>query len=459
MSADGEQVAFQKPGDLVERNEESGAMTMESLCMNCHENGRTTFLLIRIPYFRDVILEAFECEHCHFKNNSIKSASQIQEKGSIYHLEVENEADLQRQVVRSDVSVFKLESLGIEMPKGEGQLTTVEGVIRKIHESLSSEQDLRKEQAPELYEALVPIIAKLEKILESDASAFPFTISLDDPTGNSWIAPTTSDAGHKYRRRDYLRTHEQNEELGIAGDPNAVQNEQQGNPEDEEIVPGQVYSLPAECPACAKPCTVNMKQVEIPHFKEVLVFGTNCDHCGYKSSDVKTGGSVPEKGKRITLRVENEVDLARDILKSDTCALSSEELEVRVEPGTLGGRFTTVEGLLTEIRDQLHGQIFDFADTSAGDSLADSDKEKWDRFFKRLDLAISGELKFNITLEDPMASSYVQDLCAPAKDEQITTEEYTRTEEEEEELGLKDMKTEGYEADADQKEEEKPAEQ
>jgi zinc finger protein len=41
MSAD-EQVAkeevFQKPGDLVERNEETGVMQVESLCMNCHEN-------------------------------------------------------------------------------------------------------------------------------------------------------------------------------------------------------------------------------------------------------------------------------------------------------------------------------------------------------------------------------------------------------------------------------------
>ncbi|RAL15735.1 zinc finger-containing protein ZPR1 [Aspergillus homomorphus CBS 101889] len=454
MSADGEQVAFQKPGDLVERNLDTNMMSVESLCMNCHENGTTRFLLLRVPYFRDIILESFECDHCHFKNNSIKSASQIQEKGAKYTLDVEDETDMQRQVIRSDVSVFKVESLGIEMPKGEGQLTTVEGVIQKIHESLSSEQDLRKEQAPELHDALVPIIDKLQKIL--DRQGFPFTISLDDPTGNSWIAPTPQDSGHKYRRRDYLRTHEQNEELGIAGDPNAAKNEGEAQPEqddDEEIIAGKVYSLPSECPACSKDCFVNMKKIDIPYFKEVIVWATVCDHCGYKSSEVKTGGSVPDKGKRITLRVDNEVDLSRDILKSDTCALYSNELEVRVEPGTLGGRFTTVEGLLTEIRDQLHGQIFDFADTSAGDSMASDDKEKWERFFKRLDAAISGEMKFVITLEDPMANSYVQDLCAPAVDQQITTEEYTRTDEEEEELGLKDMKTEGYEA------EEKPAEQ
>ncbi|CEL09468.1 Putative Zinc finger protein ZPR1 [Aspergillus calidoustus] len=464
MSADDQPTAqeevvesqFQKPGDLVERDEETGVMQVESLCMNCHDNGITRLLLLRVPFFRDIILESFECEHCHFKDNSVKSAGQIQEKGSVYTLDVENEDDLQRQVIRSDVSIFKVESLGIEMPKGESQLTTVEGVIQKIHESLSSEQPLRKEQAPELHDALEPIIGNLKKIL--DREGYPFTISLDDPTGNSWIAPTTQDTGRKYRRRDYARTHEQNEELGIASDPEAVKNEgAAGNPEDLDIVDGKVYSLPAECPACAKDCVVNMQKVDIPYFKEVFVWSNVCDHCGYRSSDVKTGGEVPEKGKRITLSVENVVDLHRDILKSDTCALYSEELEVTVQPGTLGGRFTTVEGLLTEIRDQLKGQIYDIDDTtqSGGDSMAVSDKEKWERFFKRLDSAIAGELKFVVTLEDPMANSYVQDLCAPAPDPQIKSEEYTRTDEEEEELGLKDMKVEGYEENAD---EEKKAE-
>lgn len=30
---------FQKPGDLVERDEDTGAMSIDSLCMNCHEQG------------------------------------------------------------------------------------------------------------------------------------------------------------------------------------------------------------------------------------------------------------------------------------------------------------------------------------------------------------------------------------------------------------------------------------
>ena len=56
----------------------------------------TRLLLLRVPYFRDIILESFECPHCHFKDNSVKSAGQIQERGAKYTLKVENEQDLAR---------------------------------------------------------------------------------------------------------------------------------------------------------------------------------------------------------------------------------------------------------------------------------------------------------------------------------------------------------------------------
>ncbi|KAL1959138.1 hypothetical protein VTO42DRAFT_2925 [Malbranchea cinnamomea] len=432
----------------VRQNEETGVIQVESLCMNCHENGETRLLLLKIPFFRDILLESFECPHCHFKNNSVKAAGQIQEKGAKYTLEVENPEDMERQVVKSDSAIFRLETLGIEMPKGEGQLTNVEGILSRISEHLRSEQPVRKVVQPDLYNALEQLLEKLDRMIKGEA--FPFTISLDDPTGNSWIAPAPHDEGQKYKRKDYPRTREQNEELGIGGGEetgNMVISA--GDPEDLDIIDGKVYSLPSECPGCTKGCVVNMQKVSIPHFKEVFIWSTVCDHCGYRTNEVKTGGAIPEKGRRITLQVNSVEDLKRDLLKSDTCALSSEDLDLSVQPGTLGGRFTTVEGLLTEVRDQLHGQIFETGDEdlAPGDSMSASEKAIWDRFFSRLDSAINGDLKFTIVLEDPLANSYVQNLYDPEPDPCIKIEDYTRTEEEEDELGLKDMKTEGYEVD------------
>lgn len=66
------------------------------------------------------------------------------------------------------------------------------------------------------------------------------------------------------------------------------------------------------------------------------------------------------------------------------------------------------------MRDHLHDQIFDIDDTSrsGGDSMPVAEKETWHSFFTRLDSAINGDLKFVITLEDPLANGYVRDLCA-----------------------------------------------
>jgi C4-type Zn-finger protein len=58
-----------------------------------------------------------------------------------------------------------------------------------------------------------------------------------------------------------------------------------------------------------------MHILDIPHFKEMIIMSTTCDECGYKSNEVKAGGPVSEKGKRIILKIEDAEDMSRDILK------------------------------------------------------------------------------------------------------------------------------------------------
>ncbi|KAM9919678.1 hypothetical protein OXX80_012635, partial [Metschnikowia pulcherrima] len=71
---------------------------VESLCMNCHENGTTRMLLTKIPFFREIIIMSFECPHCGLKNSEIQPAAQIAEKGSRYIFKIENKEDFNRQV-------------------------------------------------------------------------------------------------------------------------------------------------------------------------------------------------------------------------------------------------------------------------------------------------------------------------------------------------------------------------
>ena len=55
------------------------------------------------------------------------------------------------------------------------------------------------------------------------------------------------------------------------------------------------------------------------------------------------------------------------------------------------------------------------------------------------------ERPFTVILDDPLANSYLQNLYAPDPDPNMKIELYDRTWEQNEDLGLNDMKVEGYE--------------
>lgn len=57
----------------AEADEPQVVDNIESLCMNCEEQGMTRLFLTRIPFFKEVVLMSFECPHCHFRNSEIQS--------------------------------------------------------------------------------------------------------------------------------------------------------------------------------------------------------------------------------------------------------------------------------------------------------------------------------------------------------------------------------------------------
>ncbi|KAL8997948.1 MAG: hypothetical protein Q9169_002870 [Polycauliona sp. 2 TL-2023] len=441
---------------------------IESLCINCEENGETRLFLTKIPYFREIIIMSFSCDHCGFENTDVQSAGQIQERGAKYTLKVTHLDDMERQVVKSDIAVLRLETLDIEVPAGRGRLTNIEGVVCDILKDLEAGQRQRKKDDPDLWQKIDDLVQPLLKMALNQN--FPFTITLDDPSGNSWIEPASKDKDGKYKKSEYARTPEQNVALGLGEAPSSAQTNGENSSseippsgltahvipqiptstdtdqdalEDVDILEGHSYSLPTPCPGCTKPAHLNLQLINIPFFKQVIVSAVMCTECNYRSSDVKTGGEIPRLGKKIYLDVREPLDLQRDILKSETCYLKIDEIDVEVAPGTMGGRFTTVEGLLTQIRDDTKGTIFDMDDEkgSGGDSMTEPKRQAWTRFFDKIDKAIKGELQYTILLEDPLANSYVQNPWAPEPDPRLREEEYERSQEVEDDLGLSDMKT------------------
>lgn len=183
-----------------------------------------------------------------------------------------------------------------------------------------------------------------------------------------------------------------------------------------------------------------------------------CDYCGFRTNEViihhishmqiKGGGSIPKQGQRTILRTDMEhitEDLRRDVLKSDTAAVYVDslsindvqipEVQLELEAGTLGGMYTTVEGLLDQIIDNMseNNPVF------MGDSAIDVKKQQYAEFMEQLKEMKAGKRAFTIDIVDPLANSWVYSEYAPNPDPRLEIVDYTRSYEEDEALGLNDM--------------------
>jgi len=130
-------------------------------------------------------------------------------------------------------------------------------------------------------------------------------------------------------------------------------------------------------------------------------------------------------------------------LKSETSGFTIPEIDLVLHPGTLGGRFTTLEGILEQVYEELSEKVF------AGDSsnVGSEEYKTFETFLKGLKEVKNAERPFTLILDDPLANSYVQNLYAPDPDPNMEIEAYDRTWQQNEDLGLNDMKVEGYEED------------
>ncbi|KAK8472036.1 hypothetical protein PHAVU_002G099300 [Phaseolus vulgaris] len=360
---------------------------------------------------------------------------------------------LNRQVVKSESATIKIPELDFEIPPEaqRGSLSTVEGILMRATDELQALQEERKKVAPETAEAIDQFLVKLRACATGESC---ITFILDDPVGNSFIEnplryPHLQVNDQRYSVIAYeLATSwiccsrvECGLVLGATAGHRAIA--QSNSAEIAEALfrytaPEEVMTFPSTCGACAASCETRMFVTNIPYFQEVIVMASTCDACGYRNSELKPGGRIPEKGKIITLSVKNVNDLSRDVIKSDTASVKVPEVDLELASGTLGGIVTTVEGLITRISESLervHGFTF-------GDSLDENSRSKWIDFKARLNKLLSLEEPWTLILDDALANSFVAPATDDLKeDNQLAFEDYERSWEQNEELGLNDMDT------------------
>ncbi|PVU95282.1 hypothetical protein BB561_001931 [Smittium simulii] len=420
-------------------NEEAPVTIVESLCMNCHKNGTTRLMLTRVPHFSDIILSSFECPHCGFKDNQVQSAAAAAELGQEWGLSASDPKDMSRQIVMAAHATVKFPQIELELPpSAKTRLTTLEGLLSGIIEDLQQDQPQRFEQNKNSFNIIGNIIQKLVGFSNCE---LPFSLIIDDPSGNSYIESLTPpNLDEKLSKKFYKRTKQHDILLGFAAPEEEPQDEAQQEP--EPITLDEVFEFPSNCSSCSIPSSTRMKQIEIPHFKNVILMSTTCDSCGYKSNEVKSSGAIADHGTKIILKITDTEDLSRDILKSETCGLEIPEIELKLTFGTLGGRFTTIEGLLRQVHDELNRDS-----QYQGDAAAQERRKLFEGFLQKLDDTIEGKtFPITLILDDPVSNSYLQNPYAPDEDPNMTIETYERTFDQNEDLGLNDIKVENYES-------------
>lgn len=483
-----------KEGNKEENKEEEKEFqeVMDSMCMACGGSGTTRYMIHKIPYFRELVISSFEChnEECGECNNEVSFGGEIQLKGCSYTLEVTEPKDLNRQLIKSDSASVLLPGLEFEIPPHtqKGEISTIEGFLMTAAKNLGLLQEERMAQNPEVGQKVADIISQLTRM--AMGLQFPFTIVVSDPAGNSFVenlcAPKTDP---KLKLSYFQRTDEQNKELGLKPEAQDYRDDSETNfsalinsergfggaqedtaesstasmvkseiekaTEDVRLGRQEVVSIPDFCPNCHQQGESLTAMTDIPHFKEVLIMAFTCSQCGYKSSEVKAGGAVPTYGTEVTLRATSPADLKRDVLKSDSAMVKIPELGLELQCGTLGGQYTTVEGLLQKIESSVRDiNPFSYGDSTVLHHSEELSKEKkedvFEGFLKELvDLSAGKRFPFTLTIRDPLGNSFISahlgSFTPPEADEGLTITDFERTYEENDAFGLNDMNTKDFE--------------
>lgn len=443
----------------------------------------------------------------------------IQEKGERIDFSITSPSDLNRMVVKSDSACLSIPSLDFEIPPGtqKGTISTLEGILKRAADDLQALQPKRLKLGDiDNFHRCQHVIDQLKRIMrqsESDddrneesgsddkTSLFPLSIVLDDPAGNSFLEnPNAPTADPNVQCTRYFRTPTQDMALGLQPAAQAVEtgiiddtkplhknpvNAAQGTHEISidkcassndacTYAREEAIKFQTPCPHCHKEAETDMCLTDIPHFKQVVIMCLLCEHCGYRSNEIKGGGAIPSFGTKITIVVRGSDDLAREVLKSDTAGVAIPQLELQLDEGGGEGVYTTVEGLLRKLHDQLKAaNPFASGDAATKQHLENNGGEfsapspnhvRYTQFLEKLKDCVDGKsFPFTLVISDPLSNSFVgpvpRDAIALSKqverdgnndcyeayvDKGMSIEEYERTYEQNETLGLNDIKTEHH---------------
>ena len=115
----------------------------------------------------------------------------------------------------------------------------------------------------------------------------------------------------------------------------------------DEINDGTINEMIIKCPACGVEGVAKsiMKELEIPHFGNVMETTLICPKCGFKHSDIL---ALDHKDPAKHVIEINKNTLSVRVVRSQSATVSIPEAGIKVEPGPKSeGYVTNVEGVLS----------------------------------------------------------------------------------------------------------------
>lgn len=136
-----------------------------------------------IPHFPDLLLVAIACDACGYRHTDtiiLGEGDPVR-----WTVRVEEPGDLAIRVVRSTTGTIEIPELGMRVEPGtacEGFVTNIEGVLDRFGRAV--ETVLANPESDEERAAALRMLATLGAAREV---AFPFTVVIEDPSGNSML--------------------------------------------------------------------------------------------------------------------------------------------------------------------------------------------------------------------------------------------------------------------------------
>ena len=166
---------------------------------------------------------------------------------------------------------------------------------------------------------------------------------------------------------------------------------------EEETV--EINEMVIKCPACGVDgiATSIMKEIEIPHFGNVLETTIQCEKCGFKHTDIiSLEQNDPAK---YTLEISKET-LSVRVVRSQSATVTIPEIGVKVEPGPKSeGYVTNVEGILTRFEDAVKKALQLFEDSESQKNAKST--------LAAIQELINGNGTATLIIEDPFGQSNI----------------------------------------------------